>query len=221
MTPFAAALLFLSAADLPESAAVKPTALLAVPNYCEGVVFDHDGAAYISHRDVVTKIKPDGSAAVWSRTGAPNGHKILPNGFHLVCDASRHAVLMIDPNGEILGDAAASCDGAALRGPNDLSLDGVDGGFYFTDPGGSGLKNLIGTVHYVSPGGACSLIDPGLAFPNGIVRTPDGKRLLVAESQKNRVLEYAISAPGKVGERKVFVELPTKGEGQIDNQPDG
>ncbi len=53
--------------------------------------------------------------------------------------------------------------------------------------------------------------------------TPDGKRLYVAESQKNRVLVYDVKSPGRVGMRRVFAELPMKNAmaGQVDNQPDG
>jgi len=66
------------------------------------------------------------------------------------------------------------------------------------------------------------LLDDGLAFPNGIVLVPGGQKLYLAESQKNRVLVYDVTAPGKLGERKVFAELPAKsGPVQIDNQPDG
>ena len=47
--------------------------------------------------------------------------------------------------------------------------------------------------------------------------------MLVAESQKNRVLVYDVRAPGLLGPRRVFAELPAKDEstGQVDNQPDG
>jgi gluconolactonase len=123
----------------------------------------------------------------------------------------------------MLDPASKECNGKPLRGPNDLTLDTASGGFYFTDPGGSGIDKLIGTIHYVDAKGVTHHIDDGLAFPNGIVLVPGGKKLLVAESQKNRVLVYEISAPGKAGPRKVFAELPKKDEskGQIDNQPDG
>jgi gluconolactonase len=130
-------------------------------------------------------------------------------------------VLHLDARGKVLGKASAECDGKPLRGPNDLCLDPAGGGFYFTDPGESGIKNPIGTVHYVDKDGKTHLVAKGLAYPNGIVLRPDGKTLLVGESQQNRVLEYPVTAPGKVGERKVFCELPKKGEGQVDNQPDG
>ena len=209
--------------DLPSPKSIQAVHLFTVPNYCEGVVFDHQGKGYISHKDTITQFTVDGRHRTWAKTGAPNGHKILADGTHLVCDASHHAVLHLSAAGEMLPPASKECEGKPLRGPNDLSLDTPNGGFYFTDPGGSGINNLIGTVHYVDNQGKTHLVDEKLAYPNGILIMPGGKQLLVAESQKNRILIYDVRSPGKVGPRKVFIELPTKDEaaGQIDNQPDG
>jgi gluconolactonase len=210
------------AADLPDPAKGETVKLLEVPNYCEGVVFDHEGKGYISWKDTITQFTLDGKHKPWATTGAPNGHKILADGTHLVCDASHHAVLHLDATGKMLEPASKECDGKPLRGPNDLTLDSRNGGFYFTDPGDSGRDNLIGTVHYVDPKGKTHLVAGGLAYSNGIVVSLDGKRLLVAESQKNRVLEYPILSPGKVGEMKVFADLPKNDGGRWeDNQPDG
>lgn len=216
------ALLLLSClfAELPDDKKVDLVKIVEVPEYSEGIVFDHAGNAYISHGKNITRITPDGKAAVWATTGAPNGHKVLADGTHLVCDASHHAVLQLDPSGKMLEPASKECDGKPLRGPNDLTLDPM-GGFYFTDPGGSDDKNPIGTVHYVDGKGKTHLVASGLAFPNGIVLRPGGKSLLVAESKQNRVLEYPVLAPGKVGPMKVFANLPAKEGEQIDNQPDG
>lgn len=212
-----------TAADLPEGAKIKPIKLLEVDHYCEGVVFDHEGRGYISEGEQIVQFTLDGKSQVWARTGAPNGHKILANGEHLVCDASQHAVLRLSADGKLLEPASKECHGKALRGPNDLCLDTANKGFYFTDPGGSGIDHLIGTVHYVDAQGKTHQIDEGLAYPNGIVLTSDGKRLYVAESQKNRVLVYDVTAPGRTGGRRVFTELPAKdaAAGQVDNQPDG
>jgi len=206
--------------DPPDIQTVK---LFTVPEYCEGVVFDHDGNGYISHGETITKFAIDGKHATWAVTGAPNGHKVLSDGTHLVCDASQHAVLHLSDAGEMLESASTECSGKPLRGPNDLSLDTPNGGFYFTDPGNSSLDNMIGTVHYVDRNGKTHLLDDGLAFPNGIIIRPDGKTLLVGESQNNRILEYDVIGPGKLGARTLFAELPSKDadSGQIDNQPDG
>lgn len=208
--------------DLPTEHSVKLTKVAEVPGYSEGIVFDHRGNAYISDipNGTIYRITSDGQANAWATTGAPNGHKILADGTHLVCDGSQHAVLHLDKNGKLLDKASSECDGKPLRAPNDLTLD-PRGGFYFTDPGGSDEKNPIGTVHYVDAAGTTHLIAEGLAFPNGIVLRPDGKTLLVGESKYNHILVYAVLAPGKLGEKKVFAQLPTKTGDQIDNQPDG
>ena len=209
--------------DLPASDKAKTVEMFRVPKYCEGVCFDHAGRGYISWGKTITRFELDGKHAPWAETGAPNGHKILADGTHLVCDASQHAVLRLSAGGDMLEPASKESGGKPLRGPNDLTLDTASGGFYFSDPGGSSLANPIGTIHYVDKAGKTTTLDDGLCFPNGIVLTPDGKKLLLAESQKNRVLIYEVTAPGKVGERKVFAELPMKdaAKGQIDNQPDG
>ena len=208
-------------ASLPPDSAVTPEKIVEVPGYCEGVVFDRAGQAYVSdtNHGTIYKISPEKrTATVWAQTPAPNGHRILADGTHLVCD--KGAVRHFDANGKQLADASTACDGKPLRAPNDLAID-PKGGFYFTDPGGSSLGTPIGTVHYVDPRGTTHLVADGLAFPNGIVLRPDGKTLLVGESQQNRILAYDVTAPGKVGERRVFATLPTKSGEQIANEPDG
>lgn len=200
---------------------LKIVKLFEVPGYCEGVVFDHSGNGYVSYKDTVLKFSPDGTKReVFAVTGQPNGHKILADSSHLVCDASHHAVLHLDAHGKPLPHASKECDGKPLRGPNDLTLDPA-GGFYFTDPGESSDTNPIGTVHYVDPAGKTHLVAEKLAFPNGINLLPGGKKLLVGESKHNRVLEFEIVSPGKAGKMRVFADLPKKSGEQIDNQPDG
>jgi gluconolactonase len=218
----ALALAFSSSGGLPPESGVTAVKVVEVAGYTEGVVFDREGAAYISdtYHGKIYRVTPDGRAAVWAETGAPNGHKILPDGTHLVCDGSRRAVLRLDAVGKVVGEASKESEGKPLRAPNDLTLDGR-GGFYFTDPGGSDEKNPIGTIHYVDARGRTTLVAGGLAFPNGIVLRPDGKTLLVAESGRNRVLAYPVAGRGRVGRMRVFAELPAKGEGQIGNSPDG
>jgi gluconolactonase len=212
-----------SAADPPDASKTKAVKILEVDHYCEGVVFDHDGKGYISEGKQIVQFSLDGKSHVWAETGAPNGHKVLADRTHLVCDASQHAVLHLSADGKMLEPASKECEGKPLRGPNDLTLDVANRGFYFSDPGESSDEKPIGTVHYVDSAGKTRLVDSELAFPNGIVLTPGGKKLYLAESKKNRVLVYAVVGPGKLGERKVLAELPTKDEstGQIDNQPDG
>lgn len=209
-------------AGLPPESEVRAVKVVEVPGYSEGVVVDADGAVYLSdvYNGGIYRVGADGEARAWAKTGAPNGHKILADGTHLVCDGSQHAVLRLDAAGKVLGNASSEYDGKPLRAPNDLTLDSV-GGFYFTDPGGSSVQNPIGTVHYVDTQGKTHLVAEGLAFPNGIVIRPDGRTLLVGESNHNRILSYDIIKPGKVGRMRVFANLPTKEGEQIANEPDG
>jgi gluconolactonase len=207
-------------ADLPREDAVKPVEVVRTGDYSEGVVVDHDGNLYFSHGEVITKVSPDGKSEVWAKTGAPNGHKVLADGTHLVCDGSKHAVLHLDALSREMAPASRDSEGQPLRAPNDLTLD-PEGGFYFTDPGGSDENHPIGTVHYVDTDEVTHTVARGLAFPNGIVLRPGGKELLVGESKKNRILAYPVLGRGKLGEPRVLVDLPAKGAGQVDNQPDG
>src|SRR5690349_214987 len=81
-----------AATSLPPGDAVKPVEVVRTGDYSEGIVFDRAGNGYFSHDKVITKVTPDGKDSVWSEPGQPNGHKILADGTHLVCDASHHAV---------------------------------------------------------------------------------------------------------------------------------
>src|SRR5437773_2122305 len=147
--------------ELPRPDQVKTVEMFRVPKYCEGVCFDHDGNGYISWGKAITRFTLDGKNSVWTETGAPNGHKILADGTHLVCDANQHAVLHLASDGKQIEPASKECEGQSLRGPNDLTLDTANGGFYFSDPGGSSLEKPIGTIHYVDRSGTTHLLDKG------------------------------------------------------------
>jgi gluconolactonase len=208
-------------AELPAEAAVTPIEVVRTGDYTEGVVVDHQGNLYFSHEKIVTKVSADGKVTTWAETGSPNGHKVLADGSHLICDASRHALLHLNADGKELKPAATESDGKPLRGPNDLTLDAGSGGVYFTDPASSNEEKPDGTIHYLDSQGTCHTVAKDLAFPNGIVIRLGGRELLVAESKRNRILAFPVLGPGKLGEYRILINLPQKGTGQIDNQPDG
>ena len=211
----------LAAVVPPLESEAKIDEVCTVPSYCEGIVFDRAGDAYISHGRFISRVARDGKPVTWAETGAPNGHKVLPDGTHIVCDASQHAVLHLDATGKVIGKAASACDGKPLRGPNDCTLD-PKGGFYFTDPGGgSTVDKPIGTVHHVSPTGEVRLCASDFPMPNGIVLRPGGSQLLFGDSLRNTVYVCDVAGPGRVSAPREFARLPQKGEGQINNLPDG
>ena len=207
--------------DLPPESAVKPVEVVRTGDYTEGVVVDHEGNLYFSHEKIVTKVTPDGKASTWAATGSPNGHKILADGTHLICDASRHALLHLDADGQRAQAGRDRVGRPAAPRPQRPDARPAPGGVYFTDPAKSDESNPDGSIHYLDGQGACHTVAKGLAFPNGIVIRPGGKELLVAESKRNRILAFPVLEAGKLGEPRVLIDLPRKGPGQIDNQPDG
>ncbi len=215
-------LLVMLPGDLPQESAVRGVTVATIPHFCEGIVFDTSGTMYVSDmmEGTIYRVTTGGAVTPWGRTPRPNGHKILPDGTHLVCDAGEKAVLRLDAGGRIIGKAASACDGKPLLGPNDVALD-YDGGFYFTDPEGSGVENPVGSVCYVDREGETRRVVGGLAYPNGVVVRPGGKVLVVGEGERNRILSFDILSPGTVGPARVLAELPAMQGEQIDNHPDG
>jgi gluconolactonase len=207
---------------LPSDRTEQPAKVADVPHFCEGVVFDRAGTMYISDPigGIVYTVAPNGKLTEWTKAGEPNGHKVLPDGTHLLCDGGRHAVLHLASDGSFLGKAAAESDGKPLKAPNDLTLDS-HGGFYFTDPGDSWKETPTGTVHYVDSLGAVHTVLDGLAYPNGLVLRPDGRTFLLGESGNNRILSYKVVQPGKLSGKKIFADLPSPKEKDAEGLPDG
>ena len=205
--------------NLPPAYLVTPLPVAQSDNYTEGVVFDRQGNLYFSQTKAgtITFLAPDGSRRLWAKVPGANGHKIMPDGTHVV--AAQNSVVQLDANGKLL-QVAKEFNGKPFVYPNDITID-PQGGFYFTDSGDTNPQNPTGKVYYVTSRGKINQVATGIAYANGILLTPDRQRLLVAESNKNRVIVYNVLSPGKVGPQKVFAELPTKQGEQIDNKPDG
>jgi gluconolactonase len=205
---------------LPLASAVSPQQVLKSDRYNEGIVFDRQGNFYFSQTKAgtITIVSPDGSSRIWAKVEGANGHKILPDGTHIV--AAKNAVVQLDADGKILKTVAKKFDDKALIYPNDITVD-PQGGFYFTDSGNPTPQKPNGAVYYVDAGGKLNQIASKIAFANGIILSSDRKRLFVSESNRNRILVYKVTKPGQLEQKQVFARLPVKQKGEIDNQPDG
>jgi sugar lactone lactonase YvrE len=60
----------------------------------------------------------------------------------------------------------------------------------------------------VEADGAVRAVADDLSCPNGLVVTPDGKVLIVAESLANRLTAFDVAADGGLGNRRIFADLP-------------
>src|SRR2546423_13139329 len=71
-----------------------------------------------------------------------------------------------------------------------------------------------GIVALVTPDGSARQVADGIAFPNGMLVTPDDSTLIVAESYAKRLTAFDIAADGGLSNRRVWADLG-------DGVPDG
>ena len=106
-----------------------------------------------------------------------------------------------------------------LNGPNDVWIS-KDGGYYLTDPyfkrdywtRSPERQQPVEGLYYLAPGGKqLVMLDSTLNQPNGLVGTPDGKHLYVAEAKADRILKYDILPDGSLSNRQVFADMGSDG----------
>jgi len=111
-------------------------------------------------------------------------------------------------------------NGKPFNAPNDIALD-ERGRIYFTDPryfGHEPREQPVMGVYRIDPDGSVSLIISDAGTPNGILVSPDQKKLYVAsinldaEAPLQALLVYDLLEDGSVSSRKVLVDfLPDYG----------
>jgi gluconolactonase len=116
--------------------------------------------------------------------------------------------------------------GKKLNGPNDLWVHRKNGGIYFTDPlykrnywtRDPAMQQEGEYVYYLKPDRKTIVkADTGLKKPNGIIGTPDGKRLYVADIGDSKTYVYDIQPDGTLSNKKLFCSMGSDGM-TIDNQ---
>jgi sugar lactone lactonase YvrE len=109
-----------------------------------------------------------------------------------------------DPDGSIVPHA----DLSELSGDwNEIVVDGrgnvyVNGRCDFNP----GEGEAPGIIALVTPDGSVRQVADGIAFPNGMVVTPDNSTLIVAESFAGRLTAFDIAADGDLSNRRVWAD---------------
>jgi gluconolactonase len=101
--------------------------------------------------------------------------------------------------------------GKRFNSPNDLTLD-VKSRVYFTDPryvGDQPREIDTESVYRIDPDGTVTQVIADVTKPNGIVISPDGKTLYLAESngdpkRPQQLLAYPLKEDGTVGAKTVL-----------------
>ena len=167
----------------------------------------------------VSRVAPDGSAAVLSATGGgPNGLALGPDGALYCCnnggglyrpghfmaegpapDYAGGSIQRIDPRTGAVTTLYTEVNGHKLSAPNDLVFD-KQGGFWFTDLGKRYARARDhGGLYYAMPDGS-RVVE--VAYPilsaNGVGLSPDERTVYVADTEPARLWAFDITAPGEV-----------------------
>jgi gluconolactonase len=194
-------------------------------SFTEGPACDKDGNVYFTDQpnDRIMKWSVDGKMSTFKQPcGRSNGLCFDSQGNLWACADETNAMWRISPSGEITV-VVKDFEGKLLNGPNDVWLT-PDGGLYFTDPyykrsyWKRGAKEIPECVYYLSPDQKkyVRVIDD-FKQPNGIIGTPDGKTLYVADIGASKTYRYSIQPDGSLKDKKLFCELGSDGM-TIDNE---
>jgi sugar lactone lactonase YvrE len=136
---------------------------------------------------------------------APAGLGFRPDGSLLIASTEDRLVLRYD--GETVVTVADLTD-LAPASLGDMVIDDA-GRAYIGSQAYSG-----GVIICLDPDNTATVVAEDLDFPNGMVITPDGKTMIVAESIGRRLTQFTISESGALSDRRVFAD-------GLDGPPDG
>jgi sugar lactone lactonase YvrE len=159
------------------------------------------------HANRVVTVDEDGHVdRVVRVSGRPSGLGWLPDGRMLVVSMDDRKLLRYD--GRSLETHADLSDLAAHE-INDMVVD--EQGRAYVSQFGFDLHHqgpfAKTEILLVEPDGRARAVADELAFPNGMVITPDGKTLIAAESFAARLTAFDVAEDGGLSNRRVFAKL--------------
>lgn len=151
-------------------------------------------------------IGPGGGGSGWASDRLPDGRTLITGAelTRVERDGSRvrHADLsQISP----YGWSEITVDGRGNVYVDSLNFDFADFGEIMTS------GDAPGKIALVTPDGDAREVADGLAFPNGMVVTPDNATLIVAESFARRLTAFDIAADGGLSNRRVWADVTGDG----------
>ena len=194
--------------------------------FTEGPAPDKKGQVYFTdqpndkiyiwnEQDGITEFEVEGERA--------NGLYFDHDGQLVACADYRNKLIKIDQDGNKT-TLVDSYEGSHLNGPNDLWIH-PNGNIYITDsyyhrpwwPEGQVQAQDERAVYCVTPDGKINRVADGFKMPNGIVGTPDGSTLYVADINDKKIWKYNIHEDGSLTNKTFFA--PEGSDGMtIDHQ---
>ena len=194
--------------------------------FTEGPAVDAEGNVFFTDQpnNRIHKWSVDGELSIFhEKPGRANGLYFDKKGNLLACADLNNELWSIDMKGKVTV-LVKGYKGKKLNGPNDLWLD-PKGGIYFTDPfyrrpyWNRGPMEQDGQhVYYLYPDRKKLIrVTDDLVTPNGIIGTPDGKKLYVADLGARKTYVYNINNDGTLSAKKLFCSMGSDGM-TIDNE---
>lgn len=188
--------------------------------FTEGPAADAQGNVYFTDQpnDRIMKWTVDGELVEFLKpSGRSNGLYFDQQGNLWACADEKNQLWKIDPK-QRHSVVIEKVEGKLLNGPNDLWIH-PDGSVYFTDPlykrkyWDRGPQELPKAVYRLSAelGSKPQRVAVDFKQPNGIIGTPDGKKLYVADIGAGKTYVYEIAADGSLENRKVFCQQGSDG----------
>ena len=188
--------------------------------FTEGPAVDRQGNVFFTDQpnDKIWKYSTDGKLTIFmSSAGRSNGLDFDAKGNLLACADGQNQLWSISPAGKVTV-LVNNFQHHRFNGPNDVWVNRVSGGIYFTDPlykrdYWTKSPDVVGqNVYYLGPGAKVPVLAADqLVQPNGIVGTPDGRRLYVADIGANKTYRYEVGSDGRLSNRQMFVEQGSDG----------
>jgi gluconolactonase len=190
--------------------------------FTEGPAGDAVGNVYFSDipNNRILKWSRDGKLSTFlENSGGANGLYFDKGGNLLACQGGERRLVSISPKGEVTV-LADKYDGKKFNSPNDLWID-PKGGVYFSDPrygSKEGMEQDGEHVYYLTPGRQKVIrVISDMVRPNGVIGTPDGKMLYVADHGAGQTYAYQINDDGTLANRQPFAPQGSDGM-TIDNR---
>ena len=190
--------------------------------FTEGPAADAQGNIFFTDipNNRILKWSLDGKLTTFrENSGGANGLYFDKDGNLLACEGGGRRLISINPEGKVTV-LADSYQDKKFNSLNDLWID-PNGGIYFTDPRYGNRDNMEQDgehVYYLSPDrkNLIRVIDD-MVRPNGLIGTPDGKLLYVADHGDRKTFVYTINQDGTLSNKKLFASEGSDGM-TIDNE---
>jgi gluconolactonase len=194
--------------------------------FTEGPAVAEDGRVYFTDQ-------PNDRIHIWDEnmgvslylegTGRSNGMYFNAKQQLITCADEKNQLAYFDGNKK-LHVIHEGFDGKHLNAPNDLWI-APNGGIYFTDPyyhrkwWAEGHKEIQDTrgVYSLNTNGEITRVIGDFETPNGLIGTPDGKTLYVADIQAGKIWKYNILPDGNLTNKTFFAPHGSDGM-TIDNK---